>query len=35
MIKRIGWLNHRIADEYLERHELMLGPLYGNLQATA
>ena len=33
MIKRIGWLNHRIADEYLERHELMLGPLYGNLQA--
>lgn len=33
MIKRIGWMNHRLAEEYLERHELMLGPLYGNLQA--
>lgn len=33
MIKRIGWLNRHIADDYLEKHEMMLGPLYGNLEA--
>ncbi len=33
MIKRIGWLNHRLVDDYLDRYELMLGPLYGNIQA--
>lgn len=33
MIKRIGWLNRHMADAYLEEHEMMLGPLYGNLEA--
>ena len=34
MIKKTGWLNRRMAEDYLTQHEMMITPLYGNI-ATA